>query len=403
MLSDEDAKFLIALISEKDETLTSLYKRFIDKFDFKKQIQSINILTYFLADCILEHTQQFVSFWIIYQYYYNPDINQHPYKALFSLLIELHQTKQGSSSQQMYSTLTQLISGADISILGEYTINRVFGNSFPFYPANNVDILHSKTLNVRCSPLISEPNQGETEILSLNEVLEQLITCPAYVSEFEPPTIHTPPDVFPITDNEVNQLFISSLNVPPLLFDESHSAESIKAGRELLVDSISRALTQREIQTLNSLVFSDNSIISEEDTNEQNFDKIAENNPEIAILIIKALPNERQRLSEYLSNAPKGPDIVTTVKMFVLENFAPPNFIRSYITSTMTAIRSVKDNGSAVRICRPFCEVMIDMINAGVKIDGSLIINLTSICDDMRKFNIKEASALQSLLSADYL
>ena len=439
MLSPESAYSLVSIISSTTETLDSLLERFSTIFDVNNRVLCLKNLSLLLADGILEHPQQIAAFWLLYKSFEVDDLEEHPFKPLFSLLYtEFRITRPNLISPQLLKILSNLLTKNDISVIGNLTVDQIFGSEFQLpshspseIPASKIhltrvapllidniniqtnqngsnDTLSNHSATISSSPSLSSsmtispsPSASIMPIVSHNEVLKCILSNPSYSHDFEAPFIRPAPAPLEVCDAELEQSFIySGLNIP-FIFDESITVETIQQSKELLMKSINETLSQKEQRILCNTISSDQSIIEESDLSEEQISQIIDNNPTVAISILKACVPKRQVMNDILSKLPSSPSVSEVVKSYLLSGNAPSNFLRTFCNTSISAIRETRDQATYQKIGISFCTLLEDLIKNGVSIDGTLTISVNSICDDLRKRNIKEAISLQQLLHTD--
>ena len=440
MLSTESADSLVSIISSATEALNTLLERFSSIFDVKNRVICLKDLSLLLTDGILDQPQQIVAFWIIYKSFEVDDIEDHPFKPLFSLLYsEFRITRPNLISPQLLTILSNLLTKNDISAIGDLSVDQIFGPDFPLRSHSPSEIQTSKIHFTRIAPLLvdninpqsnqqnsgndsisnhsatissspslsgsmsisASPSASVMPIISHNEAVKCLLANPSYSHDFEASYIRPAPAPLEVTDAELEQSYIySGLNVP-FLFDESLTLETIQHAKQLLLNSVDKTLSPNEQRILCNTISSDQSIVEDSDLSDQQITKIIDNNPAIAICFLKANCPKKQTTSDILSKLPASPSVSEVVKSYLLSGNAPTNFLRTFCNTSISAIRDTRDQATYQKIAISFCNLLEDLIHNGITIDGTLTISINSICDDLRKRNIKEASSLQQLLHTD--
>ena len=424
MLSKENADTLISIISSTSETLNDLLSKFSTILDLKTRVICLKNLSLLLSDGILDHQQQIVAFWILFKSFEVDNFDDHPFKPLFSFINDFRMSKPNTCSPELYSMLSCILGKQDISICGNYSVKNLMNSEFPLKVPKSNDSINTRIQYPRITPLLieanspqaasetkestlgkeanSQQNQGESvKIISHNEAITSLVLDPSYSNDFEPPFIRPVPELSPIFDHELEQSFVLSDFNSPFIYDESQTAESLQAAKETLKKAIKQTIDQNETRSLCCAISSDATIAKDPCLTDSAVISLVEKNPQVAIAVIKSTGSLKPQLGNALSKLVPSANVCEVVKAFVKGGYSNSNFIRTYCSNAIAAIRDIRDNNSAAKAACPFCELMSDLIKSGTEIDATLTMTLLSACDDFRKRNIKEAASLKALLHTD--
>lgn len=401
MLSSEKTKELISIITNSTESLSNLYNTFKTSMDVKNTVISLKYLSILLADGVLDHKQQIVTVWIIYKSFETENFDEHPFRALFASIYDVHSDKKPNTySPELYDLLGCIITNANVDEIGEYSVIQILNSNFPLNAPDRSEVQIGKYNYTRISPLIIDQTGSEESKITQVDVLAELMQNITYCTDFDPPYIRPEPELSPIFEHELEQTFILSDSEPIMLFDENHSAESTNVARKLLARASKSPLSGTETKNLCNHISSD-PLILDDFIDEKSIIEILDMNPRIIEMAIKT---NAPKYSQYIDSILKVPlsDATTDVmQVIILSSTDRLTSLRAMCNSNIAAIRSARDNPGAQKIARPFCKLLTDLIKDGIKLDGTLTMTILSFCDDMRKRNIKEAGALQQILKTD--
>ena len=255
MLSPESAESLVSILSSSTTQLSDLLAQFSTQFDIKNRVICLKNISLFLADGILDHPQQIVAFWLLYKSFEIEDIDEHPFRPLFSYIYSDFRTgRPNTCSPELLTILSNLLTKNDISIIGNLTVDQIMGPDFPLKPFSVTEVPGSKLHFTRISPVLidnlnqnsqnanndsqqylaissspslsgismsASPSTPTIPIISQNELLKSLLLNPSYSNEFEAPYIRPTPELSPIFEQEVEQSFVISDFDIPMLYDNN--------------------------------------------------------------------------------------------------------------------------------------------------------------------------------------
>lgn len=404
-MQSEDVTFVISLLSDTNSPLKEIEAKFKKHFIIKRRFFVLSYISMLLYDNLLDHKQQIIALWLILREAPDVDIEKHPFLSIFLYLYGYKMTNPNTCSPQLYIILNHILNKISIDMIGKLSIRLIFSEKFPFKDSTEV-IKHKYAYNncshePRNSYLLPTEICKDEQIIDQKQLLLELLKNNSYLDEFEAPLIRPVPEITPIFDDEIEQVFISSFDSPSFLYDECLSVNS----KETIITLINRAteqkLKQSELDSIVTKLKKMPDIINDLHlSNEQIMDMVELNSPIAKEIIFYFVIKKNSDILDYISKIPINDTIESVLRGILLSHELPEKELENYIKNTIFTINNLKDQQNIYsRSVSLFCGLLCDVYKNGIKFGDDILIDTYSFCILQKNVQIKEAEELAKMLS----
>jgi hypothetical protein len=220
MLSQSLSASLVSLLSNETDPLSSLSTQFCSTFDVPSRMTALMGLSMLFADGLLDHKQQIVALWLLFNEFQSIPLADNPFLPIFSYLSDLRATSPNSCSPQLYDIISCILGNFSPEKLGDLSVRTIFspGHTIQTPKAINIPIL--KPSQARISHVLIEQSESPMGVLTQPQVLSELLADPALYADFEAPFVRPAPAVSPLFQGELFDSFISCAGTPSCLWDD---------------------------------------------------------------------------------------------------------------------------------------------------------------------------------------
>lgn len=425
MLSSNAAKYLVSLLSNTNDSLSSITEQFNNFFSSKNRLTALNGCSLLLLDGLLDHQQQFVSLWLLL-FADNPpsetdtDYTHNPYFSVFKSIYESFSQIPNFYAPQVYSLIHNVLSKSNLTGFQGQPIKVIYGPHYEFPQSKNIPLLEKTPVSVeRFSPVLITSNDDQSLtnnrdsiklndydsstdtniILSHTDVQISLLQEETFYSNFEPIYIRPVPEVSAIFTEEPN--YINAGDLPIFLFDEDSMANNYQLSVELLKKAFGKKLKANESDLIiNQLKKSDSNLLEEVRFPNAKISYLIENNCDVAKSVIQNLVPKNPSVLNTLVNLGVSASSVDVVRhlLTTIPELCTQEFTDSYIANAVKSILSIKDNPTMQRKARIFLKMIDVLIQSGYHLTPKSILELNSFCEDTKIKNLKEAQEINQLL-----
>ena len=401
MLRSGAAEALVSILSNEEDRLVDLAQKFISSFEFNDRICALTGTALLLGDGLLDHAQQIVAVWLLLSEGDATPIEEHPFYSSFVALEGAARATPNSVSPQMHEMIGCILSGVDVSSVGEQPVKLIMSDRFAM-PAAGAKRDVVPTFVERVSPLIlveEGDGGGGDDALTQTELLLRLLQDEAYWESFCAPYAHFVPEVCPVFPGEL--LSIDSWDGPPCMFDEGVTVDSRAAAIALVVKATEVKLRPGEADSLIAEIKKDPMLVEEAKIPAVRMPPLIENNTDVAKEIVVVTAPKRPAILKTLINLDVTVATADVVKHFIMSKKAPQEFLEEYIANSTKTLLAIRDNQAMARKARLFCKMMGFVVQNGAQLTPKMTIDLNSFCEDPRAKGIKEAQELNTILLND--
>jgi hypothetical protein len=402
MLRPVLAEQLLALLNNDEDRLADLSQRFAETFDFADRISALYGLAMLLTDGLLDHCQQIVAVWLLFEECKAPAIADHPFYPVFQSLFETGLADPNFLSPQLHDILPCILQGVGLQAVGAQPLRALLGTNaaFPDFLTDFRPEPPVQTVADRVCPVLVLPRGGEPA-LSHSEVILQLLQDEAYWASFEPPFAHTCPDVAPVFRDEI--AFVDAVAAPRFLCDDGAPVDSRLAIAALIGRAADGKLRPNEAESVVARLRGDASLAEEAQVPPAKLATLIESNPEIAKEVIVATI-EKPAVADALLHVDVSAASVDVVKHVLLSRQAPERFLGDYVKIATAALSGIQNAPTRQRKARVFCKMMSFVIQSGSRLTRDIMLDLNAFCEDHKTKGVKEAQELNGILnSATYV
>lgn len=419
MISQEISNLIISTLINETDKLSDISANF-NQLTFGDRISSYTAISLLLTNSLLDHKQQVIAIWLLFNDPQVDNIKDHPYYQVLTFIYKNSLNEPNLYSPQLQELIKYLLIGVSIDFLGSHNINNIFSSDFVFPHSDCLNTIESGLILLEArnsnkaitddkipSMLIMKNNEESTDckIKDYNKLLFEILQEEAFWKDFDTPLLIPSPEVSPIFEGEIEA--IQSYDNPPFIFDEGVTVDSREAAIALARKSTETKLRSGESNSLVKKLQDDSSYIKEIPITSLKF--LIENNKEVAKEVIKyyALQHDKKQKSEYdktiseiLLNIELTASSIDVITSYIISGYASEDFLDKYIHHTTQAILKIRDNQTMFRKARLFCRMMSYIIQNNINLNNIMILNLNSFCQDNRTKSIKEAEDLNQKLLA---
>jgi hypothetical protein len=219
MLTQEAASYVVSLLSNDTDPLSVIASQFVSSLDTRTRMTALTGLSMLLVDLLLDHEQQIVATWLLFNEFQAIPLSDNPFLPVFAFLFDLRLSSPNSCSPQLYNVLACILGAAQPDRLADLSVRAVFSPAFEV-PASKI-VAVPKGFIARASPVIVERGENPGDQMSQSAVLAELLADAAVYDDFDPGFIRPPPTVSPLFQGELAGSFVASFSTPKFLFDAS--------------------------------------------------------------------------------------------------------------------------------------------------------------------------------------
>jgi hypothetical protein len=221
MLNHEAALSLVSLLSNDSDPLSVIASQFSFSLDTRTRMTALTGLSMLLVDLLLDHAQQIVATWLLFNEFQTIPLSDNPFLPVFAFLFELRFTSPNACSPQLYDILACILGAAQPDKLGEFSVGAIFGPAFAFSAPKIASPAAPKGCAARVSPVLVERVENAGEQLAQPAVLAELLADAALYEDFDPGFVRPPPAVSPLFQGELAETFVAAFANRKFLFDEN--------------------------------------------------------------------------------------------------------------------------------------------------------------------------------------
>lgn len=237
-MDESTAEIVLNIISDDVKKLDDLYEDYKNKTTAKQRIRLNFHLINFLTDGILSHSQQIVSFYILYKTSSTDTIENHPLRNDFLYLIKNSGSLQNMLCPRLYEILCCYFNLSNIEI-GDKCAKEIMSCDFVVDFTPKIDIEFNKSMHNRFSPTVIELTNNQcksgVDIISHDELILRLLQSNIYGNDLDIQMLRPTPDEPQLYERELEQTYI--VNDIPFLFDRNIS-DDINIQNEDLINSL---------------------------------------------------------------------------------------------------------------------------------------------------------------------
>ena len=393
MLSLEAATRLISLISDQDESASTIYSKFSSEFSFPEKVSSFVNLSFFLTEAILNHSQQIASCWIIYSEFKDLPIDENPYLSTFTYINNVYSSNPNNFCPALCDIIQIMLNNEPLNFLSQLTVPQIMEYQFP---KSNTTVQKTKQNSSEAEyfPCIIIENVENSDARWTNDdVLIQLLTSGVFLSPFEQIFPRSPPQVTNIMKEELQ--IITEAENPPFFLDQNIVTNSKEAAVILLNKSIEEKLTFDETDSLIEAFKKYPSIIETSAFPYSKLNYMIDTNNEIAKEYISIAIETRKDLLTFLTNLDITINSVEIIKHLINNHRVDDEFIQNYITQSMISIQKIQEQNTQDIKVMFFCRFVLFILNENLtKLDQNVMIELRAFCYDFSKRRIPDAQKL---------
>ncbi|KAH0786169.1 CCR4-NOT transcription complex subunit 11 [Histomonas meleagridis] len=400
-MNKEEVESLVSLLSETNDSLSTIRSKFVDAFRFRNRMTAITTLSMLLSDGLLDHSQQIVALWITLKEFPEVSINDHPLLPIFVYLFNQRLTNPNMCPPQMYDILGLVLEKKDYEYVGSMSVKTIFSSKFSVDNKPSSNIPDVKPYQHKVPLVLSESKQyPQVQPQDQKQILMDLLLSNSLLDDFEPLPIRPVPDLLPISSDELSHTFISSFDSSPFLFDECVSINSKTAALSMINRSTESKLKPAESDSLILEFKKSPELISEANLPYDRIESMIELNPSVAKEVVEYLAIKKDpKILDFLSKTPITNSIAEVIG-FVLERpDLPSEQLEQFVRNSITTLQSMSNQQNYTKRISLFCGMLCEICKKGIRFSDTMLVDLYSFCVEPKNDSIKESQELANILS----
>lgn len=403
MLERQVATSFVELLSDNTNTLSSIYSKFHSTFDIRNRMIALTGISMLLSDGLLEHSQQIVATWLLFNEFKNVPIHDSPFfPVLNHITNEVRLANPTFCPPQLYDIINYMLGKGDADFIGSMTLKSIMSDTFTLPSPPNNDLSAPKQYQPRISPILSEKvDNPENITMTPSQIIIELLSDSTIYNDFELLFVRPPPEITQIFPGEVQQTFISSYDTAPALFDEFASLNSKETAVELLKKATETQLGAPDVEILTKEIEKNPDLTSEANFSNQQINSLIEVNPSIAKEVILSLIKRNDQLLNYLASLPLTPAKAQVIQKVLVHPDLPPEQFEQFIYNTMERLKKIPSTDEDyTKSTSLFCRMLCAVYKEGKRFGADLLVELYSFSVQPQNEELPEAQELTQYLSA---
>ncbi|KAK8884971.1 hypothetical protein M9Y10_044097 [Tritrichomonas musculus] len=399
MLSQEAATRLINLISNVDDTASTIHLKFSSEFSISEKVSSLTNLSLLLPEAILTFNQQVAAAWIIYSEFKELPISENPFISTFTYINQIYISNPNQFCPSLCDMIQIMLNNESLNFLSDLTIIQIMDHEFPNTNSTSqcMQQIHVDNQEVENYPIVlieKTENNDFDNFLTNDDVLIKLMTSGILLSHFEPIFPRSPPEVTKIMKEEIQ--YVSGSELPPFFFDQNVASDSKEAAIILLNKSTEEVLDSNESESLLRAIQEYPSIVEITSFSNSKLNCMIDNNHKIAEKYISQSLEKRKDILNFLTNLNISVKTVEIIKYLILNHKVDDDFIQNYITQSMISIQNMQEEDKNIKAMF-FCRFILYILN-DIKLNQDVLLELRTFCYEFSNKSISEAKRLYQTL-----
>ena len=131
MISQEISNLIISTLINETDKLSDISANF-NQLTFGDRISSYTAISLLLTNSLLDHKQQVIAIWLLFNDPQVDNIKDHPYYQVLTFIYKNSLNEPNLYSPQLQELIKYLLIGVSIDFLGSHNINNIFSSDFVF-------------------------------------------------------------------------------------------------------------------------------------------------------------------------------------------------------------------------------------------------------------------------------
>lgn len=385
MLTSDEILFFIDVISDDTKQIREINNKLKQGMTFIHFIESIKISAGLLINCLLDHSQQVITFFLIYLNF-SKKCDENPFVEHFIFIIQIYKKIPNFFSPCLIYLIKYFLTGQDIPASCDSLVGDIASE---LRPPENTEDLDNMIMNVRTSispcVVIQVGNDNKNgNFISHKDMLIDILLKNQLETSFHP-LLNVEPSLMSVSDEELLSNYINEIELPELYDNTTESY-----CKYLFNKSLDKELTNDENTAICGMLKHCPNFFPKEIKSKEKIEYLISYNFDFSKNYFNKFGSYFEQQILKLPLTLKSSEIVK----IIIESSQRQDELLSEWVSLSTSNMNSDQNHSKIL----FCNVMIYFLEKGRTITEDLKASLKNFCIDFNSSGIPQAQNLYQLL-----